>query len=323
MNCSPNTRAFLRYSQARNCAVTGQADLAIQALLQLKDFGFHTEREIEVRYHMINTSYALRLPELYGTEEVSKVLRLSPAFDTQEQSKLSNEKMGGFNAEDEIERFCKDFDINPENTDEESVTEYVRRFKGASGAKIIYFYHLEQILRGGSDKKQFELHYGIIWQMLKALSQTPKSDGSDTYFTTDAWYPLVFLYSVAGNFGHFDIADKINAHLNSFDGWKYKSRVLESVNEQKRTGSFLMLLHQLNIKYCEFKRAGAAELGYEIQALGEKFSHLRFLPAISQTVNYGMQKMGIEYDSMYDMTAQTKRAVSHWNYLVGAGEIHP
>lgn len=115
MSVSERTRDFIDYSVARNAAVTDQSELEIQKYYRLRDRPFNEKRMIDIRYHMINASYALRQFDHYGTKEVSTKLRLSPEHDPAKQDKLNQELLGGFDAEKEIQEFCDDFEVDVEN----------------------------------------------------------------------------------------------------------------------------------------------------------------------------------------------------------------
>lgn len=321
MDLSQQTKDFVDYSIARNAAVTGQSELAIQTYYRLKNSrSFRPERQIDIRYHMINASYALRRYTSYGKPEVSTTLKLAPEGDETLQERLNKELLGGFDARAEISNFCEDFDIDAERVSQSSVSEYVRRFNGPNGAKIIYFYHLEEILRTNRhERSKISEHYEEIVRMLKLLSDTARQGEHNSNFTKDAWYPLVLLHSVAANLDHFELAERIEKEILSFDGWKHGSKLRADVQQETRDGSFLTLLHTLNRELVTAKRKGKANLSSELRGLHKQFGHIRFMPALSQNVMAGIKALGDAYEWRQDVTALATRVVSHWNYMVGGG----
>ena len=322
MNLSRETKDFIDYSMARNAAVTGQSDVAIKTFIRLKDSPFKTERAVEVRYHLINASYALRMTNLYGTKEVSSLLKLSADNDEAIQKSLNSELLGSFDASDEIARFCAEFDISPTEFDDQSVQEYVQRFNGPSGAKIIYFHHLEAILRTGKQHRlEIRDRYSEIVRLLQTLSTLSRSDGYALRFTKDVWYPLVFLHSVAANMGQFDLMKQIEADLHNFHGWRYGQALAEDVKRERESGSFLMLLFALNCGLGIALQKGTADLSAQLRALHGNFKQLRFMPALSQNVMFGLRSLGDNYDLHDDVSALAQRGVSHWNYMIGGGQL--
>lgn len=322
MNLSAQTRDFLDYSRARNAAVTGQSELAIQTYYKLKDKPFRSERMVDIRYHLINASYALRMTSLYGTKEVSTRIKLSPDNDDEIQHKLNTEFLGGFDAHDEIAKFCQDFDINPNDFNDDTIEDYVRRFNGPNGAKIVYFHHLEAILRAGRQHRvEIEERYDEIVRMLKILSNTSRSGDYAAKFTKDAWYPLVFLHSVAANLDHFELMTRIENDLGNFDGWPQGRALIADVQDEQKSGSFQMLLYRLNRGLAELKQKRKMDLAAQLRDLHRNFRQIRFMPALSQNVMLGVRSLGDDYDRRQDVTALARRGVSHWNYMIGGGNI--
>ncbi|EFL90221.1 hypothetical protein R2A130_0291 [Ahrensia sp. R2A130] len=316
MNLSQSTKNFLDYSLARNAAVTGQSELAIQNYYRLKDKKFLAERAIDIRYNMINASYALRMNKHYGSEAVSTEIRLSADRSEETQRQLNSEKLDGFDANKEITKFCSDFSIDPETVTTSSIQDYVKRFNGPNGAKIIYFFHLEKILRTKpSERLLIRERYEDIVRMLKLLSDTARAGDTSVNFTTDAWYPLVFLHSIAGNLGDYDLMKTIENTIDGFEGWKHASNLRESVQKERDQGSFLMLLHEFNRGMGVASKGVTVNIRSEVEKFKSQFKTLRFMPALFQTVTHGLREIGDEYDPLWDVSALSRRGVSHWNYM--------
>lgn len=322
MNLSAETRDFIDYSKARNAAVTGQSDLAIQTYFRLRNRPFKPTRKIDVRYHLINASYALRQVDLYGTRDVSTTLKLSPDNDIDKQQTLCDALLGGFDAKAEIVSFCEDFGIDPENVSERSIADYVRRFNGPNGAKIIYFYHLEEILRTSkTNRREIEERYAEIVRMLQILSGASRQSNYNLQFTKDAWYPLVFLHSVAANMGHFSLMRKIESEILSFEGWEFGSELLSDVKEESQQGSFLTLLFRLNRSLGQAAQDRKSDMQSPLRDMHRQFSKIRFMPALSQNILEGIRHLGDEHDPRQEVSALARRGISHWNYIIGGGKL--